>query len=187
MPQEARREAGGGTVRVLAIDPSLGHTAMVVLDPGLGRIEMSTVYDYPHGLGGTQAVLEAFPLVDDWIFETMCLVVKLYAVDLVVHEMPPSSAKVMRPESALLASASVRRCAQGQGLKVVGLDARRAKRLVVGNPNATKADIRQWMTAHRAGWTSLTNEHKRDAALVGLAWWLEDQDLNVTEWLTSVA
>jgi Holliday junction resolvasome RuvABC endonuclease subunit len=175
-------------MKVLSFDPSMAHTAAVLIDfTGTTAEEMvKSCWEYPSPdlLSGNLGYLNAYPA----LAEAVAGVINTYApmIDIVVHEMPPPSGHLARPESALLASAAIRHQASLNHLPVVGIDPRHAKKVVTGNPNATKPAIRLWFAANLPSWV-LTNEHKRDAALVAIAWFVEQTGSSVDQWLSSIA
>jgi hypothetical protein len=99
-----------------------------------------------------------------------------FPIDQVVHELPIAGrlkgGKPKRPESSALAALGVRLVAHDFGLPLTALAAQSAKRLVTGDIRSEKRE------AHTAlaqlpwlqGQDKLTNEGKRDAALLGLLW-----------------
>lgn len=94
----------------------------------------------------------------------------------VVHETPPAAGpRLHRPESALLACLALRVLAEDFRFGVaVPVDPRLHKRVVGGNPNATKAEEHAALGALAVdvglrGMAHITNVDKRDALCVGLA------------------
>lgn len=98
-------------------------------------------------------------------------------IDIVVHEAVPKASKVYRPESALMAAHCLRWACRERRIKpkpiaVVGSQA--AKAHVCGNYRADKGEAHQALFDRYAhlieGYGLITNEHTRDALMLGLTY-----------------
>lgn len=92
---------------------------------------------------------------------------------LIVFETPPVGGKMSRPESSLLAGLVVKIAADRMaGPRPVMVSAQRAKKVICGDANADKRDAHASLLLNCAPWISgysaITNEAHRDAAMIGL-------------------
>lgn len=89
---------------------------------------------------------------------------------LVVHEMPPVGNHMARPESSLVSAAALRMAAYDAKVTIRMVGAQRAKKVITGNGNAAKSEVKEKLLKLVPDLTRLKpiNEHVIDA--VALAW-----------------
>lgn len=94
--------------------------------------------------------------------------------DLVAHEAPPIAggrmSKMMRPESSLVAAATVRHAAAISGVPVRMIDGRTMKKRLTGNANAEKRDVGKVLVREFPKLTTIkpNNDNTRDAMAVAV-------------------
>lgn len=182
---------------LICFDPSLRSTGMVVLRRRAGevpQIHSSQTLRISQGTGASgfesdyrQAYLleEAVrTALDQFAWDARGWIIE-WGETFVVHEMPPVHApKGTRPTSSLMAGQAIRSAAASKrityvsrmatiyGSKIAMVNAQQAKRLVCGNPNADKPEVhevlRETVLPELVGHQQVTNEHERDALMVGL-------------------
>lgn len=170
----------GPEIRLLCFDQSLNSTGFVVLSRSRARnveIEKSVT------LRGESAKGDLTGFEADYAraLHTEDLVSRvLYqwadpGLSEIIHETPPVGSKKIPGAgiSSRMAGQAIRSAASGRGLarQVVMLNAQQAKTFVCGNSKADKAEAHAAMRQHFGylpGFEMVTNEHERDALLLGL-------------------
>lgn len=138
--EEPERYRFQGTV--VAFDQSLSSTgwAKVKIIGGqavvreVGNIKTSAVAK------GHEDNLQRAMLVHRQVLQVMAMAKE--GDTLVVHETPPVGGRMSRPESSLLAALGIRLAAQSLGMPLHMVGAQRAKKLLTGNSNADKKEVR---------------------------------------------
>lgn len=149
---------------VLAFDQSLAHTGWAIVD-AQGVVAVTGMLTTPSAggpIGNVERAVEIAAQVEDLLAE------RASEYQAIVMETPPAGYGMKRPESSLLAAAAIHTAADRRGLMVEYVGAQRAKRVMTGKPNASKAEMKAAVCAR----TNLAdckpcNEHVSDA--VGLA------------------
>jgi Holliday junction resolvasome RuvABC endonuclease subunit len=165
-----------GVGSVLAFDQSMRNTGWAVVDNDGRRCQVLAAGMCRTRLGeGAGNWADTFADVV-LLCTQIRAVLDRYAttVTAIAHEAPPTGGgRLRRPESAILAGAVVRICCADLGLVPVMPANQSAKWLLTGRrTNVTKGQVGaalnelDWLEGREL----LTNEHKRDAAAVGLAW-----------------
>lgn len=170
-----RSALGNGVV--LAFDQSIRSTgwAVVVNHPRLPCVvrEAGTISTRAGEQRGWESTLAD---AEDVAARVMALVRGMAGTGLatlqVVHEIPPASGRMARPESSALAALAVRIAAAAARYPVAMVGAQSAKHLLTGRRDADKPDVRAALEA--LAWLEnrhlLTNEGRRDAAALALTW-----------------
>jgi Holliday junction resolvasome RuvABC endonuclease subunit len=114
----------------------------------------------------------------DWLRDQVSILIDqtraIQPPQVVLYEMPPIGPHVRSPEVSLLCACGIRNAAHSRSLETRAVHTQTGKRLVTGNNKADKK------TTHEAldrlgpdlvgGYSMITNESKRDALLVALAY-----------------
>ncbi len=107
------------------------------------------------------------------IYERICQMLTMSKCDAIVHEEPPIGSLVVGGgTSSLSAAVAVRNAASRVGVPVLMVQAQRAKKRIVGDPNASKAAMKvalEQLFPHLPGVTTPAwNSDVRDAVALGV-------------------
>lgn len=171
--------ASFGRAVVVAFDQTVSACGMVVVDSRGTDISIMRARKFEQS---TRPGAEGYEVYFDkaeqlgWVLaeELAKLACSFPGIE-VVHEAPPvGGGKFTNPESSLMAGREVRRAARAAGLTIFPMVAPQAhKRLIVGNAQATKKDVRAALPPFLAsvgvtGYNLVTNEDQRDALCIAL-------------------
>ncbi len=155
---------------VLAFDQSLNATGWVlmVFDGNRPGVIEAGVWDGTTVEAvGPEGTLQKGTLVFQ---RSLDILVKHPEAEL-AHESPPTGGKMARPESSLVSANSLRNAAHMYGRPFTMVSGQAAKKMICGDSNAKKAVAHRALKAKHGSMPNyglLTNEHKRDAALVAM-------------------
>lgn len=160
--------------RILAFDQSFNACGWTVLDGSpSGHLKFSEAgtITVPVGdfKGGEQDLDRA-----QWLALTVTDLMMEVGPLRVLYETPPKGPMIRNPEVSLVTALAIRLAAWHLLIPAEGVHAKAGKRLMTGNPDAEKkeahARLKEQDPEVLANLKVLTNESKRDAALVALAW-----------------
>lgn len=174
-------DLSGPDLAVLALDQSLNSTGAVVLARQGGGIR--AVYSHTLRGGGTEATgfihdYRRAIRVERQVATLLSDAPDLYDARiqelLVVHETPPAATRKLpgAGASSKAAGQAVWHACARLGIEPVILNAQQGKKFVCGNAKADKAEahdaLKRYVFPWLLGADQITNEHERDAAIIGL-------------------
>lgn len=106
------------------------------------------------------------------VYEQYVALIQAFTPSLIVHELPPVGSHMARPESSLCSASALRiaRCNHAPDTPIRMVAAQRAKKVITGNGNAKKAQVRDDLLKVIPGLTGLKPRNEGIIDATALAW-----------------